>query len=213
MIKFFWVEVRRAVTVEARRFQDLARFGGTARGAAAWRAQLWWLFQALFVLPTPQYMFAWRRFALILFGAKIGKRVLIRPGVRVTYPWNLTVGDYVWIGDNVTLYSVAEISIGSHSCVSQESYLCAGTHDYRDVTFAFVSTPIKIGSECWVATRSFIGPGVEIGDAAVVGAGSIVTTSVDAETIVAGNPAKVVGKRTRDPLVTVSTGSPRRGGE
>jgi hypothetical protein len=100
-------------------------------------------------------------------------------------------------GDNVHLYSVAEISIGSHSCVSQESYLCAGIHDYRDVTFAFVSTPIKIGEECWVAARSFIGPGVEIGDAAVVGAGSVVMTSVDAETIVAGNPAKLVGKRTR----------------
>ena len=204
MIRLFRVEVRRAVTMEARRFQDLARFGGTARGGAAWRAQLWWLFQAVFVLPTPQYMFAWRRFALVLFGAKIGKRVLIRPGVRVTYPWNLTMGDYVWIGDNVHLYSVAEISIGSHSCISQESYLCAGTHDYRDVTFAFVSTPIKIGEECWVAARSFIGPGVEIGDAAVVGAGSVVMTSVDAETIVAGNPAKFVGKRTRDTLAVRS---------
>ena len=143
MIRLFQVDACRAVTVKARRFQDLARFGGTARGGAAWRAQLWWLFQALFVLPTPQYMFAWRRFALILFGAKIGSRVLIRPGVRVTYPWNLTIGDFVWIGDNVTLYSVAEISIGSHSCVSQEAYLCAGTHDHRDVTFAFVSAPIK----------------------------------------------------------------------
>ena len=204
MIRLFQVEVCRAVTMEARRFQDLARFGGTARGGAAWRAQLWWLFQAVFVLPTPQYMFAWRRFALVLFGAKIGKRVLIRPGVRVTYPWNLTMGDYVWIGDNVHIYSVAKISIGSHSCVSQESYLCAGTHDYRDVTFAFVSTPIKIGQECWVAARSFIGPGVEIGDAAVVGAGSVVMTSVDAETIVAGNPAKLVGKRTRDTLAVRS---------
>jgi putative colanic acid biosynthesis acetyltransferase WcaF len=204
MIKFFRDEVRRLVTMQARQYLDLARFGGTARGAAAWRAQLWWLFQALFVLPTPQYMFAWRRYALILFGAKIGKHVLIRPGVRVTYPWNLTMGDYVWIGDNVTLYSVAEISIGSHSCVSQESYLCAGTHDYRDVTFAFVSTPIKIGEECWIAARSFIGPGVEVGDAAVVGAGSVVTTSVDAETIVAGNPAKFVGKRARDILAVRS---------
>jgi putative colanic acid biosynthesis acetyltransferase WcaF len=190
--------------VTARRFQDLARFGGTARGGAAWRAQLWWLFQTLFVLPTPQYMFAWRRFALTLFGAKIGSRVLIRPGVRVTYPWNLKIGDYVWIGDNVTIYSVAEISIGSHSCVSQESYLCAGTHDHRDVTFAFVSTPIRIGEECWVAARSFIGPGVEIGDAAVVAAGSVVMTSVDAETIVAGNPAKFVGKRTGNTLAARS---------
>lgn len=184
-----------AIAVGANRFQDLSRFGGTARGKAAWRAQLWWLFQAVFVLPTPQYMFAWRRLALVMFGAKIGKRVLIRPGVRVTYPWNLTMGDYVWVGDNVTLYSVAEISIGSHSVISQEAYLCAGTHDYRDVTFPFVSAPIRIAGECWVAARVFIGPGVDVGHAAVIGAGSIVTTNVEAETIVVGNPAKFVGRR------------------
>jgi putative colanic acid biosynthesis acetyltransferase WcaF len=184
--------------METRRFQDLSRFGGTARGRAAWRAQLWWLFQALFVLPTPQYLFGWRRLALILFGAKIGKNVLIRPGVRVTYPWNLTMGDYVWIGDNVTLYSVADISIGSHSVISQEAYLCAGTHDHREVSFPFVSAPIRIADECWIAARVFIGPGVEVGHAAVIGAGSMVATNVEAETIVVGNPAKVVGLRNAD---------------
>lgn len=182
--------------MEPRRYQDLSRFAGTARGRVAWRAQLWWLFEALFVLPTPQYMFGWRRFALLLFGAKIGKQVLIRPGVRVTYPWNVTIGDYVWIGDNATLYSVAEITIGSHSVVSQEAYLCAGTHDYQDLSFRFVDAPISIAEECWIAARAFIGPGVKIGHAAVIGAGSIVMRSVDARTVVAGNPAKVVGKRT-----------------
>ena len=168
------------------------------RGRAAWRAQLWWLFETLFVRPTPQYMFGWRRLALILFGAKIGKRVLIRPGVRVTYPWNLTIGDYVWIGDDAILYSVAEISIGSHSVVSQEAYLCAGTHDYRDVSFRFVSAPIRIAGECWIGARAFIGPGVEIGHASVIGAGSIVMKNVDDETIVSGNPAKLVGRRTTE---------------
>jgi putative colanic acid biosynthesis acetyltransferase WcaF len=190
--------------MEANQYQDLSRFGGTARGRAAWRAQLWWLFEALFVLPTPQYMFGWRRFALMLFGAKIGKRVLIRPGVRVTYPWNLTIGDYVWIGDNVTLYSVAEISIGSHSVISQEAYLCAGTHDYRDISFRFVSTPIRIAGECWIAARAFIGPGVEIGHASVIGAGSIVMKSVDARTIVAGNPAKLIGTRCAEAAASLS---------
>lgn len=181
--------------VRENRYQDLSRFTGTARGYEAWRAQLWWLFQSFFVLPTPQYLFAWRRFALILFGAKIGKHVLIRPSVRVTYPWNVTIGDYVWIGDNVTLYSVAEISIGSHSVISQEAYLCAGTHDHRDITFPFKATPIRIGEECWVAARSFVGPGVDIGTGAVVAAGSVVTESVPAAAIVAGVPAKTVGDR------------------
>jgi putative colanic acid biosynthesis acetyltransferase WcaF len=184
--------------METNRFQDLSRFEGTARGRAAWRAQLWWLFEKLFVLPTPQYMFGWRRFALNLFGAKIGKHVLIRPGVRVTYPWNLTIGDYVWIGENATLYSVAEISIGSHSVISQEAYLCAGSHDYRDISFRFVDAPITIAGECWIAARAFIGPGVKVGHAAVIGAGSIVMKCVDPRTIVVGNPAKVVGTRDRE---------------
>jgi putative colanic acid biosynthesis acetyltransferase WcaF len=189
--------------MQAKRFQDLSRFGGTARGPAAWRAQLWWLFETLFVLPTPQAMFGWRRFALILFGAKIGKHVLIRPGVRVTYPWNLTIGDYVWIGDKATLYSVAEISIGSHSVISQEAYLCAGTHDYQDVSFRFVSAPIRIAEECWIAARAFIGPGVEIGHASVIGAGSVVMKNVNAETVVAGNPAKIVARRTAEIVASV----------
>ena len=190
--------------MEVRQFQDLSRFGGTTRGRAAWRAQVWWLFQALFVLPTPQFMFGWRRFALILFGAKIGEHVLIRPGVRVTYPWNLTVGDYVWIGDNAILYSVAEISIGSHSVISQEAYLCAGTHDYHDVSFRFVSAPVRVAAECWISARAFIGPGVKVGYAAVIGAGSIVMKDVDPLAIMAGNPAKLIRKRGTDG----SVGSP-----
>jgi putative colanic acid biosynthesis acetyltransferase WcaF len=182
--------------MEANRYQDLSRFGGTARGREAWRAQLWWLFETLFVLPTPQYMFGWRRLALILFGAKIGNRVLIRPGVKVTYPWNLTIGDYVWIGDDTVLYSVAEISIESHSVVSQEAYLCAGHARLPGRFVPIRQCSNKHRRECWIGARAFIGPGVEIGHASVIGAGSIVTKSVDAETIVAGNPAKLVGRRT-----------------
>lgn len=181
--------------MRANRFQDLSRFAGTTRGREAWRAQLWWLFQSLFVLPTPQFLFAWRRFALVLFGAKIGKGVLIRPGVRVTYPWNVTIGDHVWIGDNATLYSVAEISIGSHSVISQDAYLCAGTHDHRDITFPFKASPIRIADECWVAARGFVGPGVEMGRGAVAGAGSVVMASVASGTVVAGNPAKIICRR------------------
>jgi putative colanic acid biosynthesis acetyltransferase WcaF len=105
------------------------------------------------------------------------------------------MGDYVWVGANLALYSVVEISIGLHSVISQEAYLCAGTHDYRDATFPFVSAPIRIASECWVAERVFIGPGVDVGHAAVIGAGSIVTTDVDAEMMVVGNPVKLVGVR------------------
>jgi putative colanic acid biosynthesis acetyltransferase WcaF len=179
------------------RFQDLSRFHlpAASRGRPAWFVQLWWLFEAVLVRPTPQVLYSWRRFAWRLFGAHVGRHVLIRPGVRVTYPWKVTIGDYCWIGDNATLYSIAKITIGEHSVISQEAYLCAATHDHLDVSFPLVGSPINIEPECWIAARAFVGPGVRIGHGAVVGACSVLLSDVLPATIVAGAPAKAVGFR------------------
>src|SRR6266511_487103 len=97
--------------LQRNQFQDLSRFRlpKGSRRRSAWFVQLWWLFDALFVRSTPQVLYSWRRFVLRLFGAKIGRNVLIRPGARVTFPWKVVIGDHCWIGDNATLYSVAEI--------------------------------------------------------------------------------------------------------
>ena len=178
-------------------FQDLSRFRlpEDSRGRPAWFVQLWWLFDALFVRPTPQVLYCWRRFALRLFGADIGRNVLIRPGVRVTFPWKVVIGDHCWIGDNATLYSVAKITIGAHSVVSQDVYLSAGTHDYSDISFPLVASPITVEPECWIAARAFVGPGVRIGRGAVIGACSVLLSDVPSATIVAGIPARAVGIR------------------
>jgi putative colanic acid biosynthesis acetyltransferase WcaF len=181
----------------AQQYQDLTQFESRdgARGRPSWYVQLWWIFDAVFVRPTPQFLYRWRRAALRLFGAQIGEGVLIRPGVRVTYPWKLVVGDHCWIGDNVSLYTIAEITLGDHTVVSQEAYLCAGTHDARDITFPVLQGPIIIESECWIAARAFIGPGVRVGRGAVVGACSVVHSDVAPATIVAGFPARAIQKR------------------
>src|SRR5262249_43016476 len=155
----------------------------------------WWLFEALFVRPMPQALYSWRRFALRLFGAKVGQKVLIRPGVRVTFPWKVVIGDYCWIGDNATLYSVAEITIGEHSVISQEAYLCAGTHDYLDISFPLVARPIIVEPECWIAARAFVGPGVRIGRGGVVGAYSVLLSDVLPAAIVGGIPARTLAVR------------------
>ena len=178
-------------------YQDLSLFTlpEGSRGRPAWFVQFWWLVEALLVRPTPQILFAWRRFVLRRFGARIGENVLIRPGVRVTYPWKLTVGDNCWIGDDAVIYNIDEITIGNDAVVSQDAYLCAGTHDARDVTFPVVAAPIEIESECWIAARAFIGPGVRIGRGAVVGACSVVQSDVPAATVVAGFPARAIQKR------------------
>lgn len=178
-------------------FQDLTQFKLPAgfRGRNAIIVQLWWIVQATLFCGSPQACFAWRRMLLRLFGAKIGRHVLIRPSAKVTYPWKLSIGDYSWIGDDVVLYSLAPIDIGAHTVISQRSYLCAGTHDPATVSFDIVAHPISIGSQCWVASDVFVAPGVSVGDGTVVGLRSTVLTDLPAGMICYGTSARPVRPR------------------
>lgn len=144
---------------------------------------------------SPQFMYGWRRVLLRLFGAKIGKHVLIRPSVRTTYPWKVTIGDYVWIGDHVELYSLGEITIGAHAVVSQRSYLCTGAHDYTKLTFDIYAQPIEIGEQAWLATDVFIAPGVKIGKGTVIGIRSTVLKDMPDGMVCYGSPARPVKPR------------------
>ena len=165
------------------------------RGASNTIVQLWWLIQATFLAWSPQFMYGWRRFWLRLFGAKIGKKVLIRPSAKVVYPWKLTIGDYSWIGDDVSLYTLGEIEIGANTVVSQKCYLCTGSHDYTKPTFDIYAKKITIGEGVWLATDVFVAPGVTIGDGVVVGARSTVLHDLPEGMICYGNPAKPVKPR------------------
>ncbi len=179
------------------KYQDLSnpKVQPGFRGRPAWFVQSWWIVQSLFFHTSPQFMYGWRRFLLRAFGARIGKGVLIRPSVSVTYPWKVSIGDWSWIGDGVTLYSLGEITIGDHAVVSQQSYLCTGSHDYNRISFDLYAVPIHVESEAWVASQVFVGPGVTIGCGAIVGAASVVLTDVPAGMICAGYPAKVLRPR------------------
>lgn len=179
------------------RIQDLseAKVPPGFRGRPAWFVQLWWIVQALLFHPSPQVFFGWRRFLLRAFGARIGKGVLIRPSATVTYPWKLTIGDWSWVGDYATLYTLGEITIGESAVVSQHAYLCAASHDYTRPTFELYATPIRVESEAWVAAHAFVGPGVTVGHGAVVGACSVVLNDIPAMMVCAGNPAKVIRPR------------------
>ncbi len=182
---------------ETKVFQDLSRFHQPAsfRGRPAWFVQLWWLVQAVFFHPSPQFLFGWRRFLLRVFGARIGKDVHIRPSATITYPWKVSIGDYSWVGDDVVLYSLSEITIGSHSVVSQRSYLCAASHNYQRVSFDMQAGPISIGDQVWIATDVFVGPGVMVEDGCLVGARSSVFQDLPAGMICLGTPAVPVKPR------------------
>lgn len=160
------------------------------RGKSALVVQLWRIVYVVFFRNSPQFMYSWRRFLLRLFGAKIGKKVIIRPSCSITYPWKVEIGDYSWIGDDVVLYSLGEIKIGTNTIISQKSYLCTGSHDFKTIDFKIFAKPIIINNSCWLATDVFIGPGVKIVDEVIIGARSSVYNSISEKGLYMGNPVK-----------------------
>jgi putative colanic acid biosynthesis acetyltransferase WcaF len=124
-----------------------------------------------------------------IFGAKIGKGVIARHGIKIKYPWHLSIGNDCWIGEDCWLDSLAPISIGNDVCISQGAYLCTGNHDWSDPAFGLIVKGITIRDGAWVGAKCLIGPGVEMGECAVAGAGSVVTKNIPPFEIHNGNPA------------------------
>jgi putative colanic acid biosynthesis acetyltransferase WcaF len=182
---------------QPRRYTNLSLFTVSPefRGKPGWYVQLWWIVQDCLIRPSPQFMYGWRRFLWRLFGAKIGHGVLIRPSARTTFPWKVSVGDRSWIGDRAELYSLAPITIGCDAVISQDAYLCAGSHDYTKIDFPLVAEPIIVEDEAWVASGAFVAQGVTIGRGAVIGARSVVLSSVPEGMICVGHPARPVKPR------------------
>ncbi len=155
---------------------------------------LWALVWPLFRL-SPRPFWGWRRFLLRLFGARIGSSVHVYPTVRLTIPWNLSIGDGTAVGDRAILYALGPISIGARVTISQGAHLCAGSHDWRDPTMPLTKPPISIGDDAWICADAFVGPGVRIEALAIVGARTVAVRDVPRAAIAAGNPARIVGQR------------------
>jgi putative colanic acid biosynthesis acetyltransferase WcaF len=136
-----------------------------------------------------------RRRLLRLFGAEIGEGAVIKPGVRVKYPWKFSAGKHCWIGEDSWIDNLAPVILGDHVCISQNVYFCTGNHDWAEPTFDLITHPIRIESGAWIAARASIGPGVLVGQCAVVGFGAVVTSPVPSYEIHAGNPATFFRRR------------------
>lgn len=165
-------------------------------GAGPMARAVWYLVNEL-VIRNRLNPFSRLRVALLrAFGAKIGAGVVIKPGVNVKYPWNLTIGDHTWVGEGAWLDSLTTIRIGSDCCVSQGAYLCTGNHDWADPAFALIVKPIVIEDGAWVAAKAVVLPGVTLGDHGILTAGSVASKNTEPRGIYRGNPAQRVGERT-----------------
>lgn len=156
---------------------------------------LWELLRGPLFAWTPRPMWFWRRAILRLFGAQVGAKAHIFPSARIAVPWNVEIGDYSSVGDRAVIYSLGKIRIGKAVTISQHAHLCAGSHDYTQRDFPLLKMPIVVGDGAWVCADAYLGPGVSIGEAAVVAARAVVVRDVPARAIVGGNPARRIGMR------------------
>jgi putative colanic acid biosynthesis acetyltransferase WcaF len=156
---------------------------------------LWGIVQATVFGWSPVRCFGWRRLLLRLFGGSIAGRVRVYPTTKIWGPWNLVLREGACLASEVECYCVDRIEVGVNSTVSVRTFLCTASHDVRDPAQRLITSPLRIGDDVLVFAEAFIGPGVEIGEGAVVGARGVVVRDVAPWTIVAGNPAKVIGQR------------------
>jgi putative colanic acid biosynthesis acetyltransferase WcaF len=174
---------------------DLYNQSWYSRGRGNFIVILWWFIQGTVFRFSLHNMYGWRRFLLKLFGAKIGKKVQIRATAKFTYPWHVKIGDYSWIGDRAEFYSLDNIEVGDHCVISQNSYLCTGSHNLLDPSFCLITKPIIIKDGAWVASDVLVYPGVIIHEMAVAGARSTVIKDIPYNEIHAGSPAQFLKER------------------
>lgn len=163
------------------------------RGRPIWVEALWVLSSVLFSSWIPGS--SWRRQILKLFGAKIGSGVVIKPHVRIKFPWRLEIGNDSWIGEGVWIDNLTQVQIANDVCISQGAYLCTGSHDYRDPAFRLIVKPIVIEERSWICAFAKIAPGVCVKRKSVVGLGAVLTRSTEEGKIYQGNPAAETRER------------------
>lgn len=160
-----------------------------------WLRVLWYLVSLVCIecaLPWPVGL---KRAVLRFFGADLGDGVVLKPRLRIKYPWFLTVGDHAWLGEEVWIDNLAPVRIGSHACLSQGACILTGNHDRTSPGFDLLLAPVEIGDGAWIGAKAVVCPGTKVGSHAVLHAGSVAKGILEADGIHEGNPATRIGRR------------------
>jgi len=164
-------------------------------GGSAMKRLLWYYVNLVFFKSGWFPFYGFKVSLLRLFGAKVGKQVEFKPRVNVKYPWNLSIGDEVWIGENVWLDSLVMITIGSNVCLSQGAVLLTGSHNYKKTSFDLITGPIVLEDGVWIGAGAIVNQGITAHSHAVLAAGSVATKNLEAYSIYQGNPAVKIRTR------------------
>ena len=178
---------------------DLSKFQnhGYDHGRGLLIRGIWILVSRVFFQSSVPYPYAVKTILLRLFGAKIGRKVILKPGIHIKHPWKLEVSDSVWIGERVWIDNLAMVTIHSNVCISQGAYLCTGNHDFKSPTFGLITKPILLEEGVWIGAFACLGPGVTAKSHSILNMGSVQTKDMEAYGIYQGNPAELKTKRAK----------------
>jgi len=176
---------------------DLSKYNNSwfNEGAGVIKRTLWFFVNGLFFLNPINPFSGLKVFLLRLFGARIGKGVVIKPSVNIKYPWNLIVGDFSWIGEKVWIDNLDQVTIGNNCCLSQGAMLLIGNHDYRSTTFDLMVAPITLEAGVWIGAHALVTGGVTCKSHSVLSVKSVASSNMEPYFIYRGNPAIKVKER------------------
>lgn len=178
---------------------DLSKFNNDwYKPGSPLKRTLWYVVNILFILPSWNISSGFKIFWLRLFGAKIGKGVIIKPRVNIKYPWKLRIGNYCWIGEKVWIDNLAQVTLEDNVCISQGAFLECGNHNYKTSTFDLIVQPITLREGSWVGAKANVAPGVTINSHAILSMGSTATKDLDPYGIYTGNPAIFIRDRIKN---------------
>lgn len=164
-------------------------------GAGKPKQVLWYLVNLLFIKNRYNVSSGLKVFLLNLFGAKIGKGVVIKPGVNIKYPWKLFIGNHTWIGEGVWIDNLSNVYIGNNVTLSQGATIITGTHNYRKVTFDFLSAEVTLEDGVWIGAKAFVRGNVICKSHSILSINSVALSNLEPYTIYQGNPAVPIKKR------------------
>ena len=175
---------------------DLSRYDNSwYRPGPRWKIMTWFIINSIFIntyLPIPLFV---KLLILRTFGAKIGDGVMLKPKVNIKYPWLLSVGNYVWIGEEVWIDNLTDVVIGDNACLSQGAMLLTGNHDYSSSTFDLKTAGIMLEEGVWIGAKAVVCSGIKCHSHAVLAVGSVAVKDLEAYGIYQGNPARWVRER------------------